>query len=498
MDWRAAFRSRSGVFQDFSLLVVLESRYRLAVTVVMEPGQRQDAAATSTTHKGENVSKSKFCVGIFLLLAVDVIWVASSELTRYVFADLNYDKPYLSTYISISMFSVYLLGFLMVRSWRKQCLRCACDDYPGQYLMIGGTDTEDTDDGIDYQLQNTLSKPTYVPAKYPSDIESDVEKRRASGHRVTFHDLMEVRHLEDSSDAQIARMPYLSALRAKILLKRHKGNLSVAQTARLSCVFALVFFAGNIAYQEALSITEVAVVNVLSSTSSLFTLILAAIFPSDARDKFTICKLLAVFVSIGGIVLVSVSGGGDLSKAVEVGSLWALVGAMCYACYLVLLKRVAGENLNVPMFFAFVGMFTFLLLWPGLLVLHFTKVEVFELPDKQTAIYIVANGLVGTVLSEILWLWGCLLTTSLVGTLSLSLTIPLSVATDIIMRQVTFSWRFFAGAIPIFISFIAVTIASSSWDARSCCCCKRRTSDDVSEQEIPLTSLTSPDAYTDS
>lgn len=35
------------------------------------------------------------------------------------------------------MFSVYLVGFLLIRNWRKQCFRCACDDYPGQYLMVG-------------------------------------------------------------------------------------------------------------------------------------------------------------------------------------------------------------------------------------------------------------------------------------------------------------------------------------------------------------------------
>nr|XP_039261425.1 solute carrier family 35 member F5-like [Styela clava] len=443
------------------------------------------------THSRSSASKSRFCLGVVLLLLVDVIWVASSELSRYVFTDLDYDKPYLSTYLSISMFSIYLTGFLIIRSWRKKCIRCACDDYPGQYLMIGETDT-DTDDGVDYQLHRSLSKPTYVPAKYPSDLESSDTERRSNGHRVKFNDLMEVRHLEDTSAAHIARMSYLSALRAKILLKSSSGNLTIAQIARISCVFALIFFAGNIAYQEALSITEVAVVNVLSSTSSLFTLILSAIFPSDERDKFTLCKLFAVLVCIGGIVLVSVSGGADLGKAVEVGALWALVGSICYAVYLVLLRKVAGDDLNVPMFFAFVGIFTFLLLWPGLLVLHYTKVEVFELPDKQTAIYLIVNGLVGTVLSEILWLWGCLLTTSLIGTLSLSLTIPLSVATDIIIRKVDFTWRFFAGAIPIFLSFIFVTISSTSNNNTSCCCCKQK-STILSEQEIPLTSLSNED-----
>lgn len=452
--------------------------------------QNMDNTERQTSQPKPNInrSKSRFCLGIVLLLLVDIIWVASSELSRYVFTDLDYDKPFLSTYLSISMFSIYLIGFVIIRSWRKKCIRCACDDYPGQYLMIGETDT-DTDDGIDYQLHRSLSKPTYVPAKYPSDLESSDTEKRTNNHRVKFNDVMEVRHLEDTSASHMARMSYFGALRAKILLKTSSGNLTIAQIARISCVFALVFFAGNIAYQEALAITEVAVVNVLSSTSSLFTLILSAAFPSDERDKFTLCKLFAVLLCIGGIILVTVAGGGDLSGAAEVGALWALVGAISYAVYLVLLRRVAGNDLNVPMFFAFVGLFTFLLLWPGILVLHYSKVEMFELPDKQTAIYLVVNGLIGTVISEILWLWGCLLTTSLIGTLSLSLTIPLSVATDIIIRKVYFTWRFFAGAIPIFFSFIFVTFSSSYQDEYTCCCCCKNRPATLSEQEIPLTQV---------
>ena len=60
-------------------------------------------------------------VGIFVLLIVDVIWVASSELTEYIFKDRHYDKPYFSTYLKLSMFILYLVGFLFRRSWWYQC-----------------------------------------------------------------------------------------------------------------------------------------------------------------------------------------------------------------------------------------------------------------------------------------------------------------------------------------------------------------------------------------
>lgn len=51
------------------------------------------------------------------------------------------------------------------------------------------------------------------------------------------------------------------------------------------------------------------------------------------------------------------------------------------------------------------GLFNLLFLWPGFLLLHYTGFEAFELPSQMVWPYILINGLIGTVLSEFLWLW---------------------------------------------------------------------------------------------
>ena len=53
----------------------------------------------------------------------------------------------------------------------------------------------------------------------------------------------------------------------------------------------------------------------------------------------------------------------------------------------------------------FVGLFNVLILWPGLLLFHYTDWETFQLPNKTELILMLVNGLIGTVLSELLWLW---------------------------------------------------------------------------------------------
>ena len=53
----------------------------------------------------------------------------------------------------------------------------------------------------------------------------------------------------------------------------------------------------------------------------------------------------------------------------------------------------------------FVGLFNLIILWPGILLLHFTSWETFTFPSKNVWLLIIVNGVVGTVLSEMLWLW---------------------------------------------------------------------------------------------
>ncbi|XP_019724569.1 solute carrier family 35 member F5-like [Hippocampus comes] len=110
---------------------------------------------------------------------------------------------------------------------------------------------------------------------------------------------------------------------------------------------------------------------------------------------------------MGGVAMVSLSSTERPDEQGTIGSLWSLAGAVLYAVYVVMIKRRVDreDKLDIPMFFGFVGLFNLLLLWPGFLLLHYTGFEAFELPSQLVWAYILVNGLIGTVLSEFLWLW---------------------------------------------------------------------------------------------
>lgn len=99
---------------------------------------------------------------------------------------------------------------------------------------------------------------------------------------------------------------------------------------------------------------------------------------------------------------------GDVGDAkISRGIVLALLSALFYAAYLVLVKHKSDneEKINIPFFFGFVGMWNFVLLWPVGFVLHVTDIEKFEIPTQRQFLVLLVNGVVGTMLSEALWLW---------------------------------------------------------------------------------------------
>jgi len=241
------------------------------------------------------LSKSqRLLLGLLLLLFVNVIWVLSSELTKYIFLNADYDKPFFTTYFKTSMFMVYLLGFAFSKSWRNI----------GQNIEYQQLKQDVLDEPED--LASVISEPTFVPVKAEegTNIISDLDAIETSTKSVRFNGVVEVRELSpnEAVDALMARLSYSASIRAEVATRRCADRLSVLDTIKAAATFSILWFIGNYSYQAALSHTEAGIVNVMSSSSSLFTLLLAACLPSGLSDKFTCTKFIAVLMSIAGVV----------------------------------------------------------------------------------------------------------------------------------------------------------------------------------------------------
>ncbi|KAE8743555.1 hypothetical protein FOCC_FOCC010802 [Frankliniella occidentalis] len=414
------------------------------------------------------LSKSqRLFLGFIILLLVDIIWVASSEITKFIYKNADYEKPFFSTYLKTSMFTIYLLGLCFWPQWRAQL-----EKPPVSYQLLDPVADEES---FYTEATSSLSDSTFVPIKYAdgSDRGSGNDSgtdtgNDASSRSVRFSKLAEVKQMseEGAMEALLARLSYQATLRAGEAAKRAANRFPVHRVAKIAFIFCILWFLANYTYQVALAHTEAGMVALLSCTSSLATLLLAAAFPANQGDHFTLSKFVAVCMNLVGLVLVFMADH-SFEATIPMGGLLALISACFYAMYLVFLRRKVDneDKMDIPMFFGFVGLWNLLLLWPVFFLLHYTNLEKFEWPNQRQWAYLLLNGIIGTVISEALWL-GCFLTSSLIASVAMSLTVPMTMFADVVLKQVHYSVILYLGALPVCFAFLAILLLAhwENWD----------------------------------
>ncbi|OZJ05272.1 hypothetical protein BZG36_01960 [Bifiguratus adelaidae] len=319
-------------------------------------------------------SHRRYAAGIAALLSVVLIWVGSSFLMSSLFADRAYNKPFFVTYLNTASFSLYLIPTCLAR--RKKAPEHAPLDSEQVRLLTPPQD----------EFETSSSHPSPPPLNATAMPHPDTANK-----------------------------------------------LSARETAKLSLTFCMLWFLANWSTNSSLAYTTVGSSTILSSMSGLFTLAIGSWFKIET---FNMVKLAAVLITLLGVILVSHDGPAIPSDPIPsiptpasstlLGDMLALIGAFFYGCYTVLLKlRIKDESrVDMPLFFGFVGAFNVVLLWPVFGLLHVLGIEQFALPSTGTIWgMVIINALIGTFLSDYMWLLAVLMTSPLVVTLGLSLTI---------------------------------------------------------------------------
>ncbi|KAJ3558514.1 hypothetical protein NM688_g882 [Phlebia brevispora] len=342
--------------------------------------------------------RNDYVTGLFLLLIVVFLWTSSNFVTQDLF-DGGYEKPFLRSVKALQT--------------------------------------------------NEEGRPGYRPDYEP--LPTDVPTAEAS----SAHDFTTVSHHHAHYESGNGTAP-----------------LTIKETARLAAWFCLLWFVANWTVNAALGYTSVASATILSSMSGFFTLGIGRLFRVEA---LTLVKIAAVVASFGGVVLVSLSDSqlaqddspvtglstpdthNSFGPAPIIGDSLALLSALFYATYVILLKvRVREESrIDMQLFFGFVGLFNILFCWPIGLALHLARVERFELPTSSRVVVGILINMAITLSSDYIYVLAMLKTTPLVVTVGLSLTMPLAVIGDFLLHKpVTF--KVILGAVIVIFSFVAV------------------------------------------
>lgn len=343
---------------------------------------------------------SDYAIGIFLLVVVAFLWTSSNFVTQYMFTG-GYEKPFMITYLSTAAFTFYLLPFYLRKTFRGSFARWS---------------------HANYQL---------LSPDFSSEPESTVPQSLKVDDRLT-----------------------------------------PKETAKLALYFCFLWFIANWSLNAALAYTSVASATVLSSMSGIFTLAVGRIF---RVETLTLVKIGAVLTSFGGVVLVSLSDSSSgqvpeptaniqsFNVLAVVGDILALLSALFYAMYLILLKVKIKEESRIDMqlFFGYVGLFNIVLCWPIGLLLHWFGVEDLELPDTKHAVVAILINMIITLLSDYIYVIAMLKTTPLVATIGLSLTIPLAVIGDYFLSKPA-AFQVLLGAVLVTAGFIVVGVEDSN------------------------------------
>lgn len=218
-------------------------------------------------------------------------------------------------------------------------------------------------------------------------------------------------------------------------------------------------FLGNWAYYAGLSRSTLASSSTLSSTATLFALIILSL------THFKIPKLtqvVASFLTVMGVAFIFIHDSSSTvslsfqftmyGKTVMFGDLLTLVASFFSGAYSVVVQATfvqwCGENANADQFVALNGVFIFVAMLPVLIY------KLNSLPSGLVLLQLCVNAFFGEVVNGMIWTRCTKWVSPLITSLTSTLLVPMSVLWDLVAGGRTFRYMYVLGTSLIIFAFV--------------------------------------------
>ncbi|CAB4406424.1 unnamed protein product [Rhizophagus irregularis] len=365
------------------------------------------------------VRKTYNTLGLSILCIGIASFVIQTELAQFVQTGIKFHKPYFILWVAHSCYMIILPLQFMFRL------------NPLQYLV------EFLDVGV--ELFGTI-KPTYYSVLTRNQAAEEVDHNNYS--------------IDDTSITQILTSRYYRSVIIYIL--------------KISLLFACGICISGYIWYIAVNLTTMAKLTAIYNTSCFWAYVFSIILLSES---IKVEKIIATFLSITGVVIMTFFGkenndNGHFNNntiVIVLGDLLACFGALMYGLYQVLYKKL-GSPPTPSFLFAntitgLIGVHTFLFLWIPIPLLHFTGIELFELPDSGTFGFILLIAIAGVFFNASFMLV-IALTSPLFAAIGIMLTIPIVAWVDLIVINTPITVSTVIGSFCILLAFVLLSWAS--------------------------------------
>lgn len=346
----------------------------------------------------------EYFTGLVFIVAVAIIWAASSILVQYAYTDGNFHSPFLVTYIGVSLFTLWLLP---MPRWLSKTDNTNDTNYQSISLE------EEAGQNVQEQQMTT-------------NASSDELDHSSSSHHV---------HPWNSEDHRKAAMK-----------------------------IAPVWFLANWTYNASLAYTSITSSTVLASTGSIFTFLFALLMK---EERFTMYKFGGVALGVTGSIITALQdGAASDERRLSAREIWGdtlgVISAVGYGAYAVQTCVLCPKNeslYSMRMLLGYIGLYNLVILFP--IVVYICIDDSAQLQWHILASLMV-KGLFDNVLSDYMWLRAVVLTSPTTATVGLGLTIPLAFISDISFENKTLTVNQGIGALAVLVGFVLVNMGANS------------------------------------